>query len=171
MEKIGQKQPINPDPKAKQPVIQTDFIVESANLQAPASENFDGIELGVNIKFEPSSLFETQSQLIVSSPDSGDYLCTLIGSGVPPQPKGPFRVGGKYPAIDFKNPFFEATEFIIRIDNPCFTSTTKSPIKLDAKKPLAISLTYKSAPGFSNLGKMTISAGENPPWIFYIQGE
>jgi hydrocephalus-inducing protein len=27
VEKMGQKQPTNPDPKAKQPIVQTDFVV------------------------------------------------------------------------------------------------------------------------------------------------
>lgn len=51
IQKIGQKQPVNPDPKAKQPVITTDFIVETAVIQAPAVTNFDGVQLGVNVKF------------------------------------------------------------------------------------------------------------------------
>jgi hydrocephalus-inducing protein len=55
-----------------------------------------------------------------------------VGQGTPPQPKGPFKLAGaKPPTIDFKNPFFEATEFIIRIDNPAFTSSVKSPYKLE----------------------------------------
>ena len=33
--------------------------------------------------------------------------------------------------IDFKNPFFEAHDFILRIDNPSFTSGAKSPLKID----------------------------------------
>lgn len=43
VEKIGQKQPVNVDPKAKQPVITTDFIVETPVIQAPAAANFDGV--------------------------------------------------------------------------------------------------------------------------------
>ena len=39
--------------------------------------------------------------------------------------------GAKPPPIDFKNPFFEALEFTLRIDNPSFTSSVKSPIKID----------------------------------------
>ena len=98
-------------------------------------------------------------------------MCTLIGLGIAPQPKGPFKIGAKSPPIDFKNPFFDATEFIIRIDNPCFVSGTKSPVKLDSKKGLAINLSYKATPGFSNSGRMIISAGDNPPWVFYLLGE
>lgn len=55
-----------------------------------------------------------------------------MGQGKPPQPKGPFKLAGaKPPTIDFKNPFFEAQEFTLRLDNPSFTTSTKSPVKID----------------------------------------
>lgn len=77
-----------------------------------------------------------------------------------PQPKGPFKiVGAKPPPIDFKNPFFEAYEFVVRIDNPGFTSSVKSPIKIDGKKSLSINLSYKAVQGYSSNGRLTISAG------------
>ena len=60
---------------------------------------------------------------------------------------------------NFKNPFFEAYEFIVRIDNPSFTSTVKSPVKVDGKKVLGINLAYKAVQGFSANGRLTISAG------------
>jgi hydrocephalus-inducing protein len=59
----------------------------------------------------------------------------------------------------------------VRIDNPSFTSGVKSPVKVDAKKVLSIGLAYKQVPGFSSNGRLTISAGENLSWIFYLQGE
>lgn len=89
-----------------------------------------------------------------------------------PQPKGPFKIAGaKPPPIEFKNPFFEAYEFTVRVDNPSFTSAVKSPVKVDGKKVLSIGLSYKQAPGFSSNGRLTISAGENLSWVFYLQGE
>jgi hydrocephalus-inducing protein len=57
------------------------------------------------------------------------------------------------------------------VDNPAFTSAVKSPVKVDGKKVLSISLNYKQAPGFSSNGRLTISAGENLSWVFYLQGE
>jgi hydrocephalus-inducing protein len=114
----------------------------------------------VNVKFEPSSLNETACQLIISSPDSGEYVGILNGYATLPQPKGPFKIAGaKPPPIDFKNPFFEAYEFTVRIDNPSFTSGVKSPVKVDGKKVLSIGLSYKQVPGYSSNGRLTISAG------------
>jgi len=42
--------------------------------------------------------------------------------------------------IQFKNPFFEALEFTVRIDNPAFTTGVKSPFKIDVnfKKKIII---------------------------------
>lgn len=114
---------------------------------------------------------DSVSQLIVFSPDGGEYVCTLNGFSTAPQPKGPYRISAKPPPIDFKNPFFEAYEFVVRIDNPAFTSTLKSPVKIDGKKVLSINLAYKAVQGFSANGRLTISAGENLTWVFYLQGE
>jgi hydrocephalus-inducing protein len=103
---------------------------------------------------------ESICQLIVTSPDAGEYVCMLNGYTILPQPKGPFKItGAKPPPIDFKNPFFDAYEFTVRIDNPSFTSAVKSPVKVDGKKVLSINLTYKQAAGFSTNGRLTISAG------------
>ena len=88
-----------------------------------------------------------------------------------PQPKGPYKISAKPPPIDFKNPFFEPYEFVVRIDNPAFTSSLKSPVKVDGKKVLSINLAYKAVQGFSANGRLTISAGENLSWVFYLQGE
>lgn len=56
VEKIGQKAPVNVDPKAKAPVVTSDFTPETATVNAPATDSFEGVEVGVNIRFEPSSL-------------------------------------------------------------------------------------------------------------------
>jgi hypothetical protein len=38
-----------------------------------------------------------------------------------PLPKGPFKIGAKGFAIEFKNPFFVSKEFSFKIDNNNFT--------------------------------------------------
>ena len=114
---------------------------------------------------------ESVSQLIISSPEGGDYISTLNGVSMNPQPKGPYKINAKPPPIEFKNPFFDAYEFTVRVDNPAFTSSVKSPVKVDGKKVLAINLSYKAVQGFSANGRLTISAGENLSWVFYLQGE
>ena len=128
--KVPQLQPVNPkDPKIS--VVLVDFTIDVLNFNAPPSESNDGIEVGVNIKYEPSALGDSRAILVLTSPDAGEYQCLLIGQSSAPVPKGPFKIGAKSPPIDFKNPFFDSCEFIIRIDNPSFTTGAKSPIKVD----------------------------------------
>ncbi len=87
-------------------------------------------------------------------------MSILNGYTTLPQPKGPYKITGpKPPPIDFKNPFFDSYEFTVRIDNPAFTSSAKSPVKVDGKKVLSINLTYKAVQGYSSNGRLTISAG------------
>lgn len=109
--------------------------------------------------------------MTVTSPDGGEYLCYLVGTSVVPQPKGPFKCAGKGVNIDFKNPFFEAYEFILRIDNPSFTTSAKSPLKIDGKKNVSIPISFKAQPGTTNNGRLTISTSDLGPWTFYIQGD
>ena len=51
----------------------TDFEVKPPSLQQPACENYDGIEISVDIEFEPSTLAESRALLIINSPDAGEY--------------------------------------------------------------------------------------------------
>jgi len=127
----GKKQEKKKDKKQQELL---DFSLESNTLQAPPAESYDGIEIQLNVKFEPSTLGESRAVLILSSPEAGEYQCMLYGASTFPQPKGPFKFGaGKAPPIEFKNPFFTAADYDIRIDNPSFSTSVKSPLKLDVR--------------------------------------
>ena len=110
---------------------QIEFSVDTPNINAPAADSKEGIEVSVNIKFEPSGMNESKALMVISSVEGGTYQYYLVGQTMNPQPKGPFKSQGKGIQIDFKNPFYEATEFMVRIDNPCFTTTVKNPMKLE----------------------------------------
>ena len=133
IEKMGAKAPI--DAKSdKKTVVPIDFIVDNPIIKAPAADAFEGVDIIMNIRFEPSTLMESRAVLTVTSNDGGEYSSILIGQSSAPQPKGPHKVGGaKSPPIEFKNPFFEACEFMIRTDNPSFTTSVKSPLKIEVK--------------------------------------
>jgi len=167
IEKIGAKIAASKDPKL--PPI--DFTVDNPTINAPPSDTHDGVEVPCNIRFEPSVVGESRAQLTVTSPEGGEYQCYLIGTSVVPQPKGPYEVAGKGVNIDFKNPFFEAHDFILRIDNPSFTSGAKSPLKIDGRKTINISVNYKQTPGHSANGRLTLQVGDLPSWTFYLQGK
>ena len=112
---------------------QVDFIAESQTVNVPPATSYDGIEQEINIRYEPSKLGDSRATLIISSPEGGEYQCSLIGQGSPPISKGPIKVSAKGQVVEFKNPFFESADFAIRIDNPSFTTSTKSPAPTQVK--------------------------------------
>jgi hypothetical protein len=133
VDKVGSKTVVT-DPKAKAPPVQVDFyplVLANNTFNAPAADSYDGVECGIDIKYEPSNLGDSRAVLFVSSPDGGEYQCSLNGLATSPVPKGPFKIGAKPVPIEFKNPFFDPAEFKIVIDNPSFTTSTKSPAKID----------------------------------------
>ena len=119
------------DPKGKNQAPLSDFNVLTNPFNATPADTSEGIEQSLNILFEPSNLGESRALLTMISPDAGEYQCMLVGQSSSPIPKGPFEVGGKSKGIEFKNPFHEAAEFTIRVDNPNFTCAAKSPTKID----------------------------------------
>jgi hypothetical protein len=62
-------------------------------------------------------------------------------------------------------------EYTIRLDNPAFSLGTKSPVKLEAKKSVSIQVVYKPQEGKPSTGRMIVSTGDLPPWIYYLSGE
>jgi len=60
------------DPKAK--AVITDFSLDLAEIKAPPADSFEGNELGVSIRFEPSSLAESRSILYINSNEGGEVF-------------------------------------------------------------------------------------------------
>lgn len=58
------------DPKAK--AVLTDFILDTTEIKAPPAESYEGNEIGVSVRFEPSSLSESRSVLFINSNDGGE---------------------------------------------------------------------------------------------------
>ena len=149
-----------------------DFTVDKPTCDAAAAPGFDGIEVVCNVRYEPSNLGEARAILTLTHPEGGEYSCLLYGQASAPVPQGPFKIlPGKGAGIDFKNPFAEAMEFSVRFDNPCFTMSNKSPIRIEAKKGVAINVAYKAAEGFQPTGRMMIASGDLPSWIYYLSAD
>mmetsp|Transcript_9900 Transcript_9900/g.9770 ORF Transcript_9900/g.9770 Transcript_9900/m.9770 type:complete len:81 (-) Transcript_9900:312-554(-) len=51
----------------------TCFKVEQAQVQAPASENNNGVGVSVNIRFEPNNIGESRALLKLASPENIEY--------------------------------------------------------------------------------------------------
>ena len=149
-----------------------DFLTDKPLCDAGASTSWDGNEITLPIRFEPSNPSESRAILSLSHVEAGEYVCLLNGTASSPMPQGPFKcIPGKGIGIDFRNPFNEPMEYLIRLDNPAFSISTKSPIKLEMKKAVSIVVVYKPQEGKPNTGRMIVSAGDLPPWIYYLSGE
>jgi hydrocephalus-inducing protein len=161
IERLSENDMINPGP--------TDYVAETPTVQAAATTSMAGTETSVNIKFEPSMIGVSKALLTISNSEGGEFQAYLVGLSSPPLPKGPFKISSKGGSLDFKNTLYESKEFFIRIDNPNFVCNTKSPFKLDPKKSVSLSLTFKGTAD-NNTGRITIETKEQIAWIYYLQG-
>ena len=57
-------------------------------VAAPAATS-DGVDVPVELVFEPSSVGEFRDVLVLSSATAGEYECPVTGRCVPPKPQGP----------------------------------------------------------------------------------
>lgn len=89
------------------------------NLLIVASNG--GVEVSIDIFYEPSRLGDTRTQLIVSSPVGGDYTCPLFGHCISPKPQGPIIVkAGVASSVAFKNVFGVSATFNCVVVNCIF---------------------------------------------------
>lgn len=149
-----------------------DFMTDKPICDAIAANSQDGVDIVLPIKFEPSNLGESRALLTLSHVEGGEFLCLLNGTASAPMPQGPYKcIPGKGYGIEFRNPFYDPMEYTIRLDNPAFSLATKSPVKLEAKKSVSIQVVYKPQEGKPSTGRMIVSTGDLPPWIYYLSGE
>jgi hydrocephalus-inducing protein len=128
----------------------TEFSVEKT-VSAPAGisrKNSNdlaingGVEVCIDVIYEPSRLGDTRTQLIVSSPVGGDYVCPLFGHCTSPKPQGPIIIkAGTASAVQFKNVFSTNAVFNCTVDNPAFI--IKPVETIPPKKVISLSIGYK----------------------------
>ena len=153
-----------------------DFHVERTVLAASAA---GGIEVQVDVNFEPSSLGTTNAILSISSLTGGEYVIPIVGECNLPNPQGPYIIkAGHSVTIPFKNVFPVAVNFMYSLDNPAFQFRAVDQLK--PKKSSTITVTFDPKQGDSygtNTGKLIAKC---PPgngnslssisWIFYLKG-
>jgi len=144
------------------------FTVETKDIKANAATE-EPVEVVVDIRFSPSQLGEMRALLVLTSPDGGDYKALLVGYTQPPQPQGPVIIqSGKSGNVDFQNPFEEAVQFNVQIDNPNFTVASRA-FKLDGKKSAQITINFKSDKPQG--GRLIVSAPKvSNPWVYFLKG-
>jgi len=149
-----------------------DFVVETATVQAaPAGRS--GIELGVDIRYEPASLGDGMARLVVNSPIAGQYLCILRGHCLAPRPQGPIVVkAGATASISFKNVFAKPVAFSYFVDNPAFTVTSAAKGETRPKESLQLTVAYKpTTAGQTTTCKLAVTCDGYPPWCYYLSGQ
>lgn len=160
---------IEPAPGHKGPV--GDFTVETKDIKATPSTGIEGVEISVDLRFQPSIISEVRALLVLSSPDCADYKALLMGYTQSPQPKGPVLLqSGKPGQVEFLNPFDMAVDFNFQVDNPSFSVGQRS-MKIDPKKQVNIAVTFKPDNGKEQQGCLIITSPQaNAPWKFFLKG-
>jgi len=157
-------------------VDSAEFLVDKTVNAASAASG--GIEVSVDVTFEPSHLGDSQANLTVSSVIGGEYTFPLFGHCLPPKPQGPYTIkAGTSTQIPFKNIFSQTTQFSFHIDNPSFTTKTGETIR--AKKTHNLVVNFDGNQGDSKavrMGRLVITCarsagtGTNLSWTFYLKG-
>ena len=150
-----------------------DFECDTA-VAAPAAEGVNGVEVAVDIIFEPSSMLSSEATLTLFSGEGGEYVCELHGEVLPPRPQGPIVIkAGAGGQVNFKNVLPYQAEFSFVSDSTAFT-VVKSKETVPAKKEIAIAVMFKPPPnaaaGSKVSGKLTVSAPEGFTTLYYLQG-
>jgi hydrocephalus-inducing protein len=143
-------------------------LVGPASVQAPAAAaDSDGVEVAVQVRYDPVAVGDSREVLLATSPIGGDFRILLIGSCSAPKPLGPVAVASSAGAtIQFRNPSDAPQDFTFSVDNAAFTLTKKSE-KIAPKKVATIAVSFKGAG--DETGKLLI-AGCGTQWVFYLRG-
>ncbi|KAJ3073687.1 hypothetical protein HDU99_001861 [Rhizoclosmatium hyalinum] len=153
-----------------------DFSVEKS-VMAP-SASVGGVEVCVDVTYEPSKLGDVRTQLLISSTSGGDYVCPLYGHCTTPRPQGPITIKvGATASVSFKNVFTTPASFSFVVDNPAFS--VKAQETIPPKKVIVMAITAVSTPPnatpsadskVAKVGKLTvIHKGTNISWVYYLR--
>lgn len=157
-----------------------------------------GVEVCLDVTYEPSKLGDTRTNLVVSSPQGGDYVCPLYGHCIAPRPQGPILIKQGSPAqVPFKNVFNSDATFSFVMDNPVFV--VKATEKIGSKKTITMTISYSGSEAnekpdsggarsktkkpekdmvktksvadmISKVGKLTVThTGTGVSWIYYLK--
>lgn len=159
-------------------VDNSDFHVDRS-VQASSAGAGGGVEVSVDVHFEPGHLGDSKSTLFISSPVGGDYVIPLFGHCVPPKPQGPFTIrAGSSINIPFKNVFSRSIQFVFHVDNPAFVVKANDILKGKKTYHILVSYDAKQAdPHVAKMGKLVVSSpksassGSSVSWTYYLKGE
>ena len=134
---------------------------------------WEGVEVSLDVVFEPEAVGSVKAELRVSSPEGGLFVWPVHCVCEPARPRGPFPIPKAAPVpIDIKNVLREDKDFTLTTDNPSFTLTAPT-VRIGAKKAAQISVKYTPMEGQPPAGKLIVtcpSAPDLPPWVYYLSG-
>ncbi len=82
-----------PSPRGPPSASGSGFEVASSVTAPPAPSNGQGVEVELEVAFEPTVIGESlRDVLVVASAVGGEYQCPLVGRCVPPKPQGPVDI-------------------------------------------------------------------------------
>jgi hypothetical protein len=175
-------------------VTGTDFTLESgAKVTAsPCPPGGEGVEVLVELRYEPSALGTVKETVTFSNTEGGTYQLALEGFCDPPKPQGPVQCKlNAASSVKFKNVYESTEDFLFSVDNPAFQLAKKTE-KLNRKTTVAIAVSYKpadgsgakgkgkgkesrptsAAPTANPIGKLLVTCpNTGATWIYYLQGE
>lgn len=145
------------------------YISYSHMLVANAA-TVDGSEVSVDVTYEPSKIGDTHANLRIFSEQGGEYITSLFGHCIPPQPQGPIIIRSGTPiSIPVFNPFNKTAQFQFHIENQMVFSVKPSEASIPAKKTISVSVLFKGT-GPATC-KLTATSDEySSPWIYYLKG-
>lgn len=63
-----------------------DFKADVATVAAAAADSQKGVDLQVNVRYEPFTIGDSRGLLKLTSPEGMEYSCLLFGKSLAPQP-------------------------------------------------------------------------------------
>lgn len=178
-------------------VTGTHFGVDSgAKISAAAAApDGDGVEVVVELRYEPSAVGTVRETFTANSPTGGKYSCVLYGICEMPKPQGPIVIPvGQSATVRFKNVLDLAETFNFSVDHSSFILAKKTE-RLNSKASAQISVQFKpedwvgagkgkgkaaaAAPvepskktTETKMAKLLVSCPNAPKlsWVFYLQG-
>jgi hypothetical protein len=157
-------------------VTHPDFfeIVGGPQLAVEAAPTWEGVDVRVQIRFEPEGLGQLSDTLVIDGGDAGEYKCTLLGVCKRPQPQGPFVVTKAGRDIAFRNVFSDEREFSFTVDSDKFTvaaPTMKIPGRQSSNCNVKFTPPADGAANEEISAKLFVkSATDNmPPWVYYLR--
>jgi hypothetical protein len=150
-------------------------VVGGPSVPVPASSGWEGTEVKVAVRFEPSALGPAEGTLEVTPSDGGaPYVVRLAGTCRRPQPQGPFDVACNGARdVPVRNVFADDKEYVFTVDHPAF-SVANPRATIKAKDSANCNVKFSAPAGTGEVSAKLIvscpSAPDMPPWVFYLRG-